>query len=304
MIGSTRVPPESRWLARSNGVAASLIDRDSFFRYFPAAVKAAMVASASNDGTLHADSARGFGQIDSHKLNMAGKTNYSIYGDVLTKTGNWLQADIPISNDLRAIRVTLVMIEPALSSLATRARLGPKLRAYDETHDQVQEAVIDVLTSGPRFEVAHQDRFRALLGRIVENNLHDRNRWLQRERRDIARNRPLASDTVLHLDPPAWSVTRPSQLAERQERQQAEAWGRLAIELLEPRDRDVLWMRDFDEMTFEEIGSHFGVSANAARMRHRKALPRLAYKVRDLMRSRFELPSPESPRVDDACDDR
>ena len=168
-----------------------------------------------------------------------------------------------------------------------RTRLGPKLRAYEETHDQVQEAIIDVLTFGPRFSITDNEQFRAVLARIVENNLRDRNRWIGRQRRAVDRNRPLPSDTVLDLDPPVRSVTRPSEAGQRAERQQQEAWVRLAIELLDPRDRDVLWMRDFDELSFEAIGEHLGVTPNAARMRHRKALPKLARKVKELMSGRL-----------------
>lgn len=168
-----------------------------------------------------------------------------------------------------------------------RARLGPRLRAHGESHDFVQEAVVDVLTYGPRFAIADNGQFRALLSRIVENNLRDRHRWLARERRDLARNRPLPTDTVLYLDPPVRSVTRPNQTAARTEQEQHQAWVRLAIELLEPQDRDILWMRTWDALSFEEIGEHLNVSANAARMRHRKALPRLARKVSDLMQGRI-----------------
>ncbi|MCA8981484.1 MAG: hypothetical protein KDC14_15750, partial [Planctomycetes bacterium] len=113
-----------------------------------------------------------------------------------------------------------------------RARLGPRLRAYEETHDQVQEAIVDVLTFGPRFSITDNEQFRAVLARIVENNLRDRNRWIGRERRAVDRNRPLPSDTVLDLDPPIRSVTRPSEAGRHTEREQQEAWVRLAIELL------------------------------------------------------------------------
>jgi len=168
-----------------------------------------------------------------------------------------------------------------------RARIGNRLRAHEESHDHVQEAVIDVLTYGPRFEIANNAHFRALLARIVEHNLRDHGRWFARERRDVQRNRPIPSDTVMQLDPPVRCVTRPSEAGSLAEREEQKEWIRLAVELLDPMDRDVLQLRVFDGMSFEEIGERIGVSANAARLRHRRALPRLARKVRELARGRI-----------------
>jgi len=168
-----------------------------------------------------------------------------------------------------------------------RARIGDRLRAHEESQDHVQEAVIDVLTYGPRFEVTSNEHFRALLARIVENNLRDRGRWLGRERRDVRRNQPIPSDTVLQLDPPVRCVTRPSEAGTRVEREEQKEWIRLAIDLLDPVDRDVLWLRAFEVLSFEEIGGRLGLSANAARLRHRRALPRLARKISELTQGRI-----------------
>jgi RNA polymerase sigma factor (sigma-70 family) len=165
-----------------------------------------------------------------------------------------------------------------------RARAVARLLAHDETQGFVQEAVVDVLTYGPRFEIEDEAHFRAVLGRIVENNLRDKARWLGRERRDGKRVKPLPTDSVLRFDPPARSVTRPSEATVRHGRQE---WVRLAIELLDLPDRDVIWMHDRDGLTFDQIGEQLDTTANAARMRYRHALPGLARKVRDLRQGRL-----------------
>jgi len=156
-------------------------------------------------------------------------------------------------------------------------RLGPQLRRRGETEDYVQEALIDALRYGPRFVVADEARLRALLGRIVENTLRDQVERHEAQKRDVGREEPLPSGSVLDLD--TGRVTRPSEAAAARE---AEAWVRLALELLDPEDRRAILMREWEGRSFPEIGAALGVGENAARMRFQRALPRLAGKVREL----------------------
>ncbi|MFO1077458.1 MAG: sigma-70 family RNA polymerase sigma factor [Planctomycetota bacterium] len=162
-----------------------------------------------------------------------------------------------------------------------RRRLSQQLRRDGETCDFVQEALIEVLRDGPRFVVENVQGFRALLARIVENNLRDRGRHLHRERRDVRRERALPSDSVLVLDAPARSVTEPPVHAERKERS---AWLQLALELLGPEDREAIRMRIWDGLTFAAIGAALGIGEEAVRKRYDRALPRLARKL-ELLRS-------------------
>ena len=162
-------------------------------------------------------------------------------------------------------------------------RLHRELRREKETQDFVQEAVVDALCYGPRFEITNETHFRALLARIVENNLRDRHKWLHRKRRDIALEKPGVSDSVLQLDPPARAVTTPSLRAHKQE---SADWVRLALELLEPEDREIILMREWENLSFEEIGERLSRNADAARMRYHRALPKLAKKVAYLQAGR------------------
>lgn len=157
-----------------------------------------------------------------------------------------------------------------------RERLGDGLRQQDETMDLVQEAMIDVMTYGPRFELADEQHFRRLLARIVENNIRDRNRFMRRERRDVGRRCPVPSDSVLQLDPAVRPVTRPPEAAERNERRE---WIRLAIELLDPLDRAVIRLREFERLSFEEIAERLDAKPNTVRMRFERALPKLVGKL-------------------------
>lgn len=165
-----------------------------------------------------------------------------------------------------------------------RGRLRPDIRNEAETMDFVQEAMLEVFEDGPRFEVASRAHFRGLFARIVENNIRDKVKWMHRQRRDRRREKGDAGDTVLKLDPPVRAVTTPSECAARNERQ---AWLRLALELLGPEDREVLRLREWEGLTFAEIGRHMGTGEEAARKRYHRALPKLAERVGELRGGRL-----------------
>ncbi len=165
------------------------------------------------------------------------------------------------------------------------ARLGEKLRAKAETGDYVQEALVRVLEYGPRFLVADETRLRALLARIVENVIRDGHDRLVARRRDPAREKPLARDSILALDPPLEAPTRPSVAAARGEE---DAWIPLAMGLLEAADREVLYAREWDGRAFADVGAALGVTEDAARMRHGRAIARLAKIVRLLRAGRMD----------------
>ena len=160
-----------------------------------------------------------------------------------------------------------------------RRKLDGGLRKKFESVDLVQNAMVQVLELGPQFEVSDAEHFRALLARIVTNDIRDGHRWMNRQRRDQGRERGLARDSVLHLDAPEQQVTRPSERADREERRN---WVRLALELLGEEDRLLIQARQYDEESFVDIGERLGVAADAARMRHNRALKKLAEKVLQL----------------------
>ncbi len=160
-----------------------------------------------------------------------------------------------------------------------RQRLGQDLRRFGETGDFVQEAMVNVLEYGPQFVVQDGEHFRRLLARIIENCLRGKHRYLHQQRRGVRREKPLGSGTILSLDPPRQQTTRPSAAAAKAEQL---AWVRLAVELMPELDRDVLTLREVDGLGFKEIGVRVDASEDAVRMRYKRALPRLAQRVRAL----------------------
>ena len=166
-----------------------------------------------------------------------------------------------------------------------RQRLSADMRREGYTQDFVQDALMEVLRDGPRFAIDNADAFRALLARIVENTLIDRHRYMHRERRDRRRECSLPTGSVVVLGSPVKTVTAPSQHAVRSEQQ---TWLRLALELLDPEDREVIRLRDWEELSFADVGVRLGASDEAVRKRYRRALPRLAQKLEMLRRGTWQ----------------
>jgi RNA polymerase sigma factor (sigma-70 family) len=129
--------------------------------------------------------------------------------------------------------------------------------------------------------ISNDAHFRAFLLRIVENILKDKHGWYTARRRNIARERPLPSETVLSLDPPKKSIGTPSRSAERHER---EAWVRLGLELLDPEDRELVVLRKWDKLSFAKLGQHLGVTSDAARMRYNRTVMKLGEVILALRR--------------------
>jgi len=167
-----------------------------------------------------------------------------------------------------------------------RRRLGPFLRQKEQSSDYVQEAMFQFLRDSPKLQISDGKQFRALMARIVENVLRDRNDWFRAQRRAIASERPLPSDTVLNLDPPQGEArASPSQVALQHER---EAWVRLGLDLLEQEQRRIILLRDFEGLTFGEIGKALDISYDAARLRYNRAFEVLTEKVWVLRYGRLE----------------
>jgi RNA polymerase sigma-70 factor, ECF subfamily len=171
-------------------------------------------------------------------------------------------------------------------------RLSPLLRNKAETVDYVHDALIQFLRFAPSFTIASEAEFRALLLRIAENTLVNKYEWFTTRRREVARERPLSSETVLSLDPPRGSDRTPSQSVERHER---EAWIRLGMEFLSPEDREVLVLRKWDNLSFVEIGKRLEASADAVRMKHNRAVRRLGEKVLALRCGKITSIAKETP---------
>lgn len=179
----------------------------------------------------------------------------------------------------RSALATLVELHlPWLRSHLTE-RLGPFLRQQGDVEDYLQDAMLSFLRNAPRFQVRDAAQFRALLARVAENTLRDRNDWFRAKRRDLARNGSLPTESVLALDPKLAASATPSRHAAAAEDRD---WVRLALELLDPEDRRILVAREYDNRSFVEIGEELAMTSSAVRMRWVRAVARLAAVMNDL----------------------
>lgn len=169
-------------------------------------------------------------------------------------------------------------------------RLGAFLRARADADDYLQDAVLEFLRFAPRFQVRDGAQFRALLAKIAENTLRDRNDWFRAKRRHLGTQVAISRDSVLPLDPALQRSTTPSRDATRNE---VRDWVRLALELLEAEDRKILLEREYEDRSFVDIGQDLGMTANAVRMRWVRAVARLAEVMRELQQGRIQAEDPK-----------
>lgn len=193
-------------------------------------------------------------------LRPAGDGDAAAIGELVTREMPWIQGQV-------------------------RRRLGTLLRGKGQTEDYAQSCLVQILRYGPRLPLHDRAQFRALCGRIIENRLRDKVDWLRAKKREIARERPLPEDSVLRLDPTYSSVPTPSKLADREEHIR---WVRLALDVLAPKDHDVILLRDWEGLSFTEVGDRLGVKEDAARMRYKRAVDRLRDVIVRLQRGEIE----------------
>lgn len=172
-----------------------------------------------------------------------------------------------------------------------RAKLDGELRVLrrdQDTTDIVNMAAERVLAYTPAFIPANGRQFQRLLQRIVLNDLVNQLRSPRTAMR--ARGREHFGDSVLDLRLGSRAADEPEAAAELAERQvEARAWARLALEFLaDEQDRQLVLLAAMDERSWPEIGAELGLSADAARMRYRRLLPKLANHIRVLRAGRVD----------------
>lgn len=160
-----------------------------------------------------------------------------------------------------------------------RRRIGPHLRVHDDSVDFVQQALLDLLEQDATIRIDGPGTLRALLARIVDNDVRDRNKWLRRAKRDPAREERDVRDSA--LGGALVEQTTPSLAAHRRE---TSRWLRAALDALSDEDREVIRLHEWERLSHEEIGRRLGISTDAARVRFQRALPRLAAKVAEIRR--------------------
>jgi RNA polymerase sigma-70 factor (ECF subfamily) len=154
-----------------------------------------------------------------------------------------------------------------------RRRLDPRLAVRLDAEAIIAEAF---LVAGRRWDAfcRHDglDVYSWLYG-LVRDCLIEAWRKASRDCRDCRRDLPWPEESSVQLvlgcvqsgDGPGTQVAK-EELRQRMQQ---------ALDLLKEGDREVLWMRHFDQLSYREIGQVFGIQESAATMRYVRALRRL-----------------------------
>src|SRR5262249_28262479 len=154
--------------------------------------------------------------------------------------------------------------------------IGAALQVRLDPSDLVQETFLEAHRDFASFAGSSETELIAWLRRILVRNLADQARHHQAQRRDLRREGPLEEvllrscdslDQVLARD-----LTTPS--AQAAQREQAVVLAD-ALAQLRPDDREVLVLRHFEGLKFEEIAQRMERSAGAVRVLWTRALERL-----------------------------
>lgn len=161
--------------------------------------------------------------------------------------------------------------------LMARAILTRRLQGKADPSDVVQETLVRAHERFDQFQGASEGELLAWLRRILARHVADlARRFAENGARDVARERPLedaldrSSRAVAKLlaDP----ATGPSARAQRREMAVVVAD---ALAELEPDHREVILLRNLEDLDWTEIAERMDRSVGAVRMLWARALPRL-----------------------------
>jgi RNA polymerase sigma-70 factor, ECF subfamily len=161
-----------------------------------------------------------------------------------------------------------------------RRRAPPELRERFDSVDLVQDGVLQLLKHGPQFAPENRAQFRGLLAKVLLYAMRDRLDQIRTAKRSSGREQPLPSVGISRIVARDRTPTTPDSALKRGEQRE---WVRLALELVQPEERKILELRQFDELSFAEIASQLGLaSEDAARMRFNRALASLTLCIQKL----------------------
>jgi RNA polymerase sigma-70 factor (ECF subfamily) len=157
-----------------------------------------------------------------------------------------------------------------------RLRLGRDLRSRLESRDILQATLLKSLEHVSDLKAQETRSVMAWLARIAEHEIRDCADFHHRQRRDAARETPLADDAPL----PALTRSALSRVILDEEATRLEQ----AIDSLAPAHREVILLRKFEELSFSEIAQRLGKTEDACRMLLARAMTALTLKMSEINR--------------------
>ncbi len=150
--------------------------------------------------------------------------------------------------------------------------------------DVVQDALLRATQRIDEWRERESYPFHVWLRLLAAQALADAERYAHREKRDVARERPLEDErrTVSAAAAAEWLIsthTSPTQAARRSELQERVT---AALAELDDLDREIIALRQFEGLTNEEAACELGITPEAATKRFVRALQRMRPTLRAL----------------------
>lgn len=158
-----------------------------------------------------------------------------------------------------------------------RSKMSTRVRAFCTSEDVVQEALVQLLRVGPTVPVGTEEHFRGLIARMVLNRILDTASYATAQRRDHARRERIATELVSRTGPSERTSMSPLRRAAASEESNRV---RLALELLDPEDHEVIRLHRYEGLAFAEVATRLDTSPRAANKRYERAVTRLGSVLR------------------------
>ena len=157
-----------------------------------------------------------------------------------------------------------------------RMRLGVKLRGRMESMDVVQEVMMRVIKGLENFEPKDEAAFLHWISQLVQNEIRALADYHGAEKRntnkEVQQPQNSEEDRSVGSNTPANSIYRPSfQLRLKEDVLQLES----AMDELPEKQKEVVILRQYEGMSFKDIGDQLGCSEDAARMQYTRAIDKL-----------------------------
>lgn len=154
-----------------------------------------------------------------------------------------------------------------------RSRLGRNLRRALDSQDLVQEALVEAARDLERFEWRGESSLIRWLARLLEHRATAQADRMGAQKRDQKREVSLDGGASPGLGPGSPSSQDPLEQASRGEMEERL---RSALDRLQPRQREVILLRDYAGCSWEEVATELELpSPDAARMLHVRAVAKL-----------------------------
>src|SRR5713101_4686146 len=174
--------------------------------------------------------------------------------------------------DMAELARLLEEYRPRLSAMVQR-RLDPALASRISAEDILSDAFLLARQKWNSFDHKNGMTAYAWLYRVVMDCLIEAWRRENRTCRSPDREMPWPERSSVQLGLNLVGTgTSPSKAAARNELQQRM---RQTLEMLGPRDQEILWMRHFDQLSFQEAAAVLSIKETTANVRYVRALKRL-----------------------------